>query len=145
MLGGQPAQRLVVARHAAADHVEPHALCQIERSLARGIELAHHARALAQQLHHELIRHAHVPLDHVIRQVPAALLRDDLERTLPALGLGQTHHAAEQAATGAHREDGRRQDAIEVRIGARMVHADDVHRRARVLIAQVGLETALPV
>src|SRR5467141_4754174 len=80
-----------------------------------------------------------------IGEVPPARARDYLEYPLPALALGEMHHAAEQPAIGADAEQRGREDLVEMGIAGGVVFQDDIAGLARVGVAQMRLEAALPI
>ena len=98
-----------------------------------------------EQLDHEVERQPEMPLDVRVGQRPPAVLARHLRGPLPAGGLGEVHHAAKQAAVGAHAEDGGRDDPVEVGVRVAVIQQDHVLRRPRVGVPEMGLDPRLPV
>src|SRR5260370_181948 len=123
----------------------PHPLRKHQCLLPRGVETPSRGVPLAEQLHHVLECHSHVALHVRVGQVPAAVLGDHLKHPLPALALSEMHHPTEQAAAGAHAEQRRRQDGVQVGVAAAVVLLDHFLGGASRRIAQVRLEATLPI
>jgi len=121
-----------------AQRLPPHPFRQPQRLLAGRVEPPRRGTGICtERLHHVLEGDRHVPFDVRVGEIPAARPGNHLKHPLPALTLGEVHHAAEQPAIGPHTEQRRRQDFVEVRIARGVIFQDHVARLARVRVPEV--------
>ena len=90
-------------------------------------------------------RPTHVPADFLLAQVPATLLLDEMENSLPRFSVGDVDHAAKNSAVGRRAEDRRTENAVQMLVRMRMVAQYQLLRRATEALADVHVEPTFPV